>query len=291
MEKFPLLLSARSAVAALNEKTHAASLALRSRLGRPAKLAVILVGDDPASVIYTRKKGEAALRLGMAHESFHFPASVSPSEVQALTERLNADPGVDGILIQRPLPAGFDDAEVLYWIHPSKDVDAFHPENHGRLILGLPGMLPCTPVGILALLDHYGIPVESRTACVVGRSAIVGKPMAGLLLRRNATVIQAHRHTRDLPEITRTAEILIVATGSAGLIGPEHVRPGAVVIDVGIHRSAEGKLSGDVRFAEVSPLCSAISPVPGGVGPMTIAALMANTVLAAETAATPSTSQ
>jgi methylenetetrahydrofolate dehydrogenase (NADP+)/methenyltetrahydrofolate cyclohydrolase len=256
--------------------------AFADRAGRKPKLAVVLVGQDPASVIYTTKKGEAALAAGLDHETIKLEASARPAEVKAVVGRLNASPGIDGILIQRPLPAGFQEEEVVYWVAPEKDVDAFHPETTGRMVLGLPGFRPCTPAGVMEILSFYGISPAGKTVCVVGRSAIVGKPMAALLLQANATVIQAHSRTPKLSEMTRQADILVVAAGKPGLIGAEHVRAGAVVIDVGIHRTADGKLVGDVRFDEVAGKAMAITPVPGGVGPMTIAILLQNTMLAAE---------
>lgn len=255
-----------------------------ARAKRFPKLSVILVGGDPASVIYTTNKGNRAVSLGMEHESIHLPGTASAQEVLKEVRRLNQDRSVDGILIQRPLPTsgGFREEEVVYWVSPEKDVDAFHPENAGRLALGLPCFLPCTPAGVMKILDHYDISVAGKTACVIGRSSIVGKPMAALLLRANATVIQAHSQTLDLVSMTRQADILVVAAGKIGLIGREHIKPGAVVVDVGIHRNDEGKIVGDVRAHEMPDVASAFTPVPGGVGPMTIAVLMKNTVLAAE---------
>lgn len=255
----------------------------QSKHGRAPRLSVILVGQDPASVIYTRKKGETAVSLGMEHETIQLPATATPAEVKATVDRLNADPTVDGILIQRPLPKSFIEEEVVYWVSPDKDVDAFHPENTGRLVLGLPCFQPCTPAGVMQLLNFYGIDPAGKIACVLGRSSIVGKPMASLLLQANATVLQCHSRTPNLSSITRQADILVVAIGKAELIGAEHLKPGAVVIDVGIHRKApDGKICGDVKFAEAEPHVSAITPVPGGVGPMTIAILLQNTLKAAE---------
>jgi len=256
--------------------------AVTRRLGRAPKLSVILVGEDPASVIYTRRKGDAAVRLGMSHETIQLAATATPAEVKAVTDRLNRDDRVDGILIQRPLPKGFVEEEVLYWVDPSKDVDAFHPENLGRLTLGLPCFKPCTPHGIMLLLDHYGIELAGKVACVIGRSSIVGKPMAAMLLQRDATVFQTHSRSRDLPSIARQADILVVAAGKPGLVDASYVKEGAVVLDVGIHRDAQQKIIGDVRFDLVAPKCAAITPVPGGVGPMTIGVLLQNTVLSAE---------
>lgn len=255
----------------------------KQKHGRTPKLTVILVGEDPASVIYTRKKGETAVALGMEHETISLPKASKPEQVKETVARLNLDPKVDGILIQRPLPKDFKEDDVLYWVSPEKDVDAFHPENTGKLVLGLPCLQPCTPAGIMALLKYYQINPAGKTACVIGRSSIVGKPMASLLLKADATVIQCHSRTSDLKSLSRQAEILVVAAGKPGLIDGSYVREGAVVIDVGVHRNAEGKVVGDVQFENVAPRASAITPVPGGVGPMTISILMENTVTAAET--------
>ena len=277
-----LRITAKPVIEKLEGETRARVESVTKKLGRPPKLSVILVGNDPASVIYTSRKGEMAVRLGMSHETVHLPATATPSEVKALTDKLNADPGVDGILIQRPLPKGFREEEVVYWVDPSKDVDAFHPETAGKLMLGLPGFHPCTPRGVMLLLEHFGISPKGKIACVIGRSSIVGKPMAALLQQADATVIQCHSRTPNVPALSSLADILVVAAGKMGIADASYVKPGAVVIDVGIHRNAEGKVVGDVKFDEVAPKCSAITPVPGGVGPMTIMVLMQNTVLSAE---------
>ena len=253
-----------------------------SRTQRKPHLAVVLVGQNPASVIYTKKKGETAVKWGFDHQSIVFPESATPHEVRAAVEKLNADPKVDGILIQRPLPPSFSEEEVLYWVLPEKDVDAFHPENAGRLQLGLPCFQPCTPAGIIEILKYYEIEIAGRIACVIGRSSIVGKPMAALLLQENATVFHCHSKTSDLESIAKQAEILIVAAGKPHLVGGAYIKSGAVVIDVGIHRDAQNKVIGDVRFDEAASIASAITPVPGGVGPMTIAILLKNTAFAAE---------
>ncbi len=250
--------------------------------GRPPKLSVILVGSDSASRIYTQRKGELAQALGMSHETLSFASDVSPKTVRDCVLTLNDDPNIDGILIQRPLPKSFDENEVLFWIEPNKDVDAFHPLHAGRLFLGLPTFQPCTPAGIMELLKFYKIATSGQVACVIGRSSIVGKPMASLLLQSDATVIHCHSKTPNLKDLTRQAGLLIVAAGKPNLIDDTHVQPGAVVIDVGIHRATDGRLIGDVDFGRVSTVASAITPVPGGVGPMTLAILMRNTVHAAE---------
>jgi len=252
-----------------------------SRAHRPPQLTVVLVGEDPASVIYTRKKGEMAVSLGFEHKTLCFPATAAPEEVKSKIQSLNEDPLVDGILIQRPLPKSFREDEVLFWVDPSKDVDAFHPIHMGRLSLGLPCFVPCTPAGIMELLKHYQIPIAGKTACIVGRSSIVGRPMAALMLAANATVIHCHSHTPDLRAMTRQADLLIVAAGKRGLIDGSFIKKDAVVVDVGIHRTPESKLAGDVLYPEAAKIASAMTPVPGGVGPMTIALLMENTLSAA----------
>jgi len=249
--------------------------------GRRPRLAVILVGDDPASHLYVTNKRKSADRLGIDHELHLFAAKATPVEVRTKVDELNQRLDVDGILIQRPLPAGFNLQEVSCWIEPSKDVDGFHPELVGKLALGIPALTPCTPTGIMALLEHYKIPVAGKLCCVVGRSPIVGKPLAAMLLNANATVVQCHRGTAQLAEITSRADVLFVAAGVARLVGREHVRPGAVVIDVGIHKLVDGSLTGDVRADELRDHAAALTPVPGGVGPLTIFMLMSNVVQAA----------
>lgn len=275
-------LLAKPVVEELQADTRARAEAFRAKHGRAPRLAVVLVGEDPGSVIYTTRKGEAATRAGLEHETITFPASATPQEVRAAVERLNRDPGVDGILVQRPLPRGFREEELVYWIHPAKDVDAFHPENTGRLALGLSCLQPCTPSGVMALLRHYGIDPARKLACVIGRSSIVGKPMASLLLQADATVLHCHSKTPSLAAVSRQADILVAAVGRPRFVTSAHVKPGAIVIDVGINRDAAGRVVGDVDAASVEPIASAITPVPGGVGPMTIAMLLQNTIWAAE---------
>lgn len=277
-----LQLLAKPVVEKIHADVKARVHAFSTAKGRVPKLAVVLVGQNPASVIYTSKKGEAAVACGMNHESVLFPETATPAEVKAAIDRLNADPTVDGILIQRPLPPSFKEEEVLYWVSPKKDVDAFHPENTGRLSLGLPCFKPCTPAGVMEILAHYGIDPAGKTACIIGRSSIVGKPMAALLLQANATILHTHSRTRDLPGLCRQADIVVAAIGKPGYVDASYVREGAVVIDVGINRLPSGKVVGDVNYEEVSRMASAITPVPGGVGPMTIAILLQNTVWAAE---------
>jgi len=248
--------------------------------GRPPGLAVLRVGDDPASGVYVANKEKACSRVGIRNLGAHLPATTPAAEVLAMIQRLNADPAVDGILLQLPLPAGLDEAPLLAAIDPAKDADGLHTLNLGRLLKGEPGPRSCTPAGVMALLARHGLALEGKRAVVVGRSILVGQPMALMLQAAHATVTVAHSRTPDLAAVTRQAEVLVVAAGRPRMIGAEHVQPGAVVVDVGIHRRPEGGLCGDVRFDEVEPLASAITPVPGGVGPMTVAMLLVNTVAA-----------
>lgn len=241
-------------------------------------LAVIQVGSDPASTVYVNNKKKACAYIGIESESYELPEEVSEEELLSLVERLNRTEHVNGILVQLPLPSHIDEDKVIRTISADKDVDGFHPQSVGRLWIGEKGFVSCTPAGIIQLLKRSGIEIDGKECVVVGRSNIVGKPMAALLLRENATVTVAHSHTKDLKEITRRADILIVAIGKRQFIGPEYVKEGAVVVDVGMHRDENNKLCGDVKFSEVEKLASAITPVPGGVGPMTIAMLMNNCV-------------
>jgi methylenetetrahydrofolate dehydrogenase (NADP+)/methenyltetrahydrofolate cyclohydrolase len=243
-------------------------------------LAVVLVGDDPASKVYVAKKRQACRDVGIEAPEYVFPAGLSESDLLSLVRELNETKTVHGILVQLPLPKGVDERRVLDAIDPAKDVDGLHPENLGHVLIGDPHLIPCTPAGVLAILDHYGVELSGRVAVVIGRSRLVGKPVAQLLIARDATVVTAHSRTRDLPSITRQADVLVVAIGRARQIGAAHVKPGATVIDVGVNRLPDGKLAGDVDFAAVEPLVSAITPVPGGVGPTTVAMLMRNTVAA-----------
>ena len=248
--------------------------------GHVPGLVTVLVGEDPASQVYVRSKGERCREVGM--ESFHesLPATVSQAEVLDAVDRWNADDRVDGILVQAPLPEGLDFKQVLDRIDPGKDVDGFHPLNVGRLVANQPALRPCTPSGVMELLAAYDIPVTGANAVVVGRSDIVGKPVALLLLHQSATVTIAHSRTRDLPEVCRGADILVAAVGRARMITGDMVKPGATVIDVGINRTDDG-IVGDVDFASASEVAGAITPVPKGVGPMTIAMLLQNTLDAA----------
>jgi methylenetetrahydrofolate dehydrogenase (NADP+)/methenyltetrahydrofolate cyclohydrolase len=253
-----------------------------SDLGYTPGLATVLVGDDPASHSYVRGKRRDAVQVGIHSIHHELPVSISQQELTALVEELNADPEVDGILVQLPLPEGLDSEAIVQRIDPAKDVDGLHPFNLGLLVLGRPGPRPCTPRGVLRILDHYGIPTSGARAVVVGRSFLVGRPMALMLSERgaDATVTVAHSRTADLAALTREADILVAATGTPRLIGADQVKPGATVIDVGITRTEDG-LVGDVDFEAVREVAGAVTPVPGGVGPMTRAMLLVNTVEAA----------
>jgi methylenetetrahydrofolate dehydrogenase (NADP+) / methenyltetrahydrofolate cyclohydrolase len=274
------VIDGRQVAAEVRRRVAADAAALREQTGHIAGLVTILVGDDPASQVYVRNKIRACEEAGMA--SFHEPmdASSTQEQVLAMVDRYNADDRVDGVLVQSPLPAGLDFKQVLERIDPAKDVDGFHPLNVGRLVAGQPGLVPCTPAGVMELLDSTGIELQGADAVVVGRSDIVGKPVALLLLHRSATVTVCHSRTRDLPAVTRRADVLVAAVGRPRMITADMVKPGATVIDVGINRTDAG-LAGDVDFEGVSAVAGAITPVPGGVGPMTIAMLLRNTVIAA----------
>ncbi|NEP18928.1 MAG: bifunctional methylenetetrahydrofolate dehydrogenase/methenyltetrahydrofolate cyclohydrolase FolD [Leptolyngbya sp. SIO4C1] len=254
--------------------------------GRPPGLAVIMVGDNPASAAYVRNKERACERVGIASFNQHLPAAASQADLTQLIQKLNQDKQVDGILTQLPLPDHLDAAALLNQIAPNKDADGLHPANLGRLVRGESGLRSCTPAGVMALLKTYDIALASKQAVVIGRSILVGKPMALMLLEANATVTVAHSRTQALPTIARTADILIAAVGQPRLLTADWVKPGAVVIDVGINRvadAAQSRLVGDVDFASVEPVASAITPVPGGIGPMTVAMLLQNTVLSYRT--------
>lgn len=241
-------------------------------------LAVVQVGQDPASCVYVNNKKKACAYVGIESESYELPEEVSEEELLALVDRLNHSEHVNGILVQLPLPAHIDEDKIIRAISPDKDVDGFHPVSVGRLWIGEPGFLSCTPAGIIQLLKRSGISIDGKECVIVGRSNIVGKPMAALLLREHATVTVAHSHTKNLQEITKRADILIVAIGKRQFIDAGYVKRGAVVIDVGMHRDDNNKLCGDIVFDEIFEKASAVTPVPGGVGPMTIAMLMNNCV-------------
>jgi methylenetetrahydrofolate dehydrogenase (NADP+) / methenyltetrahydrofolate cyclohydrolase len=273
-----------NAVAAEVRSEVAAQVAELGKQGVRVRLDVILVGEDPASVTYVSSKRRDSAEVGIDSRVHRFPADVSQRELAALVEGLNGDPAVSGFFIQLPLPDGLDSMTLISRIDPAKDVDGLSPESAGRLALGLPSLLPCTPHGIIRLLRRNAIELAGREAVVIGRSNLVGKPLSQLLLRENATVTVCHSRTRNLPEVARRADILVVAAGRREMVGAEHVKEGAVVVDVGIHRR-EGGLVGDVSFEEVEPRAAWISPVPGGVGPMTRAMLLHNALEAARTTA------
>ena len=250
--------------------------------GKKVALAVIQVGNDPASSVYVRNKKKACEYIGIESLSYELPEETTEEELVALIETLNADAGVNGILVQLPLPEQINEEKIIQTISPDKDVDGFHMQNVGALCTGGKGYVSCTPLGIITLLKRSGIEIAGKRCVVMGRSNIVGKPMAMLLLRENGTVTICHSKTQDMKEITRQADILVVAIGKPKFVDETYVKEGAVVIDVGIHRNAENKLCGDVDFDKVAPHTSAITPVPGGVGPMTIAMLMNNCVSSVE---------
>lgn len=297
------LLEAKGVAAEIRSEVARGAAEVAAVAGRPPGLAAVLVGDDPASRVYVGSKTRACVEAGLAGLSHLLPAATTADELRALIEQLNADPKIDGILVQLPLPAHLPTRELLERMSPEKDVDGFHPVNVGRLWNDEAGFVPCTPAGIVESLRRHGISLAGMNAVVVGRSTIVGKPMAGLLLRENCTVTIAHSKTRDLAAICRQADLLIAAVGRPGMIGAEHVKEGAVVVDVGINRVENRKLAerlvggdakrmgafaekgyvlvGDVDFPAVAPKSSAITPVPGGVGPLTVAMLLANTLTSA----------
>lgn len=268
--------------AALGERV----AALGARGVQPG-LAVLVAGDDPASRVYVRNKVRACEETGLRSMLIALPAEVSEADLLARIAALNADPAIHGILVQLPLPVQVRAERVLDAIDPAKDVDGFHPSSLGALLAGRPGFVPCTPAGILALLDHAGVALAGRHAVVIGRSNIVGKPVALLLLKRDATVTICHSKSRDLAAIARGADVLVAAAGRPGLVGASMVKPGACVVDVGIHRAADGRLVGDVDFPAVRAVAGWMTPVPGGVGPMTVAMLISNCVQAAESIPAP----
>jgi len=271
----------KAVAAALRGRVRAAAAGFAARAGRRPGLEVVLVGDDAASQVYVRNKARACEEAGMRGEVHRLPAATSQDELVALVRALGAREDVDGILVQLPLPRHIDEAAVLGAVDPAKDVDGFHPLNGGALLAGAPTLVPCTPLGCMRLLDHAGIALEGARAVVIGRSNIVGKPMALLLLQRSATVTIAHSRTRDLARLCAEADVLVAAVGRPRLVRGDWVKPGAAVVDVGINRDAEGKLVGDVAFDEVIERAAWVTPVPGGVGPMTIACLLENSLRAA----------
>jgi methylenetetrahydrofolate dehydrogenase (NADP+)/methenyltetrahydrofolate cyclohydrolase len=271
------LLDGRVLAAEIEQRLQVVISAGLAQAGRPPGLAVLRIGDDPASGVYVANKEKACTRVGITNLGAHLPADTPAAAVLAAIQRLNADPAVDGILLQLPLPAGLEEGPLLAAIDPEKDADGLHTLNLGRLLKGEPGPRSCTPAGVMALLAAAGIELAGKRAVVIGRSILVGQPMALLLQAADATVTVAHSRTTDLAALTQQADVLVVAAGRPRLIGAHHIKPGAVVVDVGIHRKPEGGLCGDVRFEEVEPLASAITPVPGGVGPMTVTMLLVNT--------------
>ena len=279
------VIDGKAEAAALRERVAAAAAVLKAQHGIVPGLAAVLVGDDPASAVYVRSKGKATIAAGLQSFEHRLPASASAETLLALVAELNADPAVDGILVQLPLPPQIDPRRVIAALDPAKDVDGFHPENVGRLWSGDPALVPCTPAGCLRLLRSSGTMLAGAEAVVLGRSTIVGKPMAALLLAEHCTVTLAHSRSRDLPALARRADILVAAVGRAEMVRGDWIKPGATVIDVGINRLAlpdgKSRLVGDVAYAEAAAVAGAITPVPGGVGPMTIACLLANTLRAA----------
>ena len=250
--------------------------------GVTLKLAVVIVGEDPASQVYVRNKEKACAEIGVESEKYALPAETTEAELLELVAKLNADEDTNGILVQLPLPKHIDEKTVLYAIDPKKDVDAFHPVNVGKIMIGDFDFVPCTPAGVMELIKESGIEICGKECVVIGRSNIVGKPQAMLLLHQNGTVTICHSRTKNLAEVTKKADILVAAVGIPKFVKADMVKPGAVVIDVGMDRDENGKLCGDVDFEEVKEVAGAITPVPGGVGPMTIAMLMQNTVKAAK---------
>lgn len=270
------------AIAATMRQTFKARVDLLAQRGERPGLVVILVGADPASQVYVRNKVNGCLAIGMHSEKLEYPADVAPQVVLAKIAELNADAKVHGILVQLPLPAQFNEQEILEAISPEKDVDGFHAENVGALLQGQPHFIPCTPYGVMKMLEVSGVDLVGKDAVVIGRSNIVGKPMAALLINAGATVTVCHSKTKNLAEHVARADLVVAAVGRAKFVTPEMLKPGAVVIDVGINRLPDGTLCGDVDFAACAAVAGQITPVPGGVGPMTITMLLANTIEAAE---------
>ncbi|MEG2087671.1 MAG: bifunctional methylenetetrahydrofolate dehydrogenase/methenyltetrahydrofolate cyclohydrolase FolD [Angelakisella sp.] len=275
------IIDGKAVSAACREKIKGEVAALAAAGNRPG-LAVIIVGDDPASKTYVKNKKRACEELGIYSEEYALPADTTEAALLALVAQLNARGEIHGILVQSPVPKQIDEKKVQGAILPCKDVDAFHPQNVGHIMIGDYHFLPCTPAGVIELIDSTGQSIEGKSCVIIGRSNIVGKPMSMLMLHRSATVTICHSRTKDLPSVTRAADILIVAIGKAKFVTADMVKPGAIVIDVGMDRDENGKLCGDVDFAAVEPVAGYITPVPGGVGPMTITMLMQNTVTAAK---------
>ena len=282
VKKEAALIDGKAISAQIREEIAAETKAFEAATGKLPGLAVVLVGENPASQVYVRNKRKACAEVGFYSEAYEIPAETTREELLALIDKLNADDNINGILVQLPLPKHLNEEEVLLRIDPSKDVDAFHPYNVGRIMIGNHNFLPCTPAGVMELLHRSGISCNGKECVVIGRSNIVGKPMAMLMLHDNGTVTICHSRTPDLAAVTRRADILVVAIGKADFVTADMVKEGAVVIDVGMNRRADGKLTGDVDFESVRSVASYITPVPGGVGPMTITMLMQNTLCAAK---------
>ncbi|MBQ2809490.1 MAG: bifunctional methylenetetrahydrofolate dehydrogenase/methenyltetrahydrofolate cyclohydrolase FolD [Clostridia bacterium] len=270
--------------AEVREELKAQTQELFEKYGIRPGLAVIIVGDDPASKVYVNNKEKGCAEVGFYSEVYRLPEQTTQEELLALVDKLNKDDKIHGILCQLPLPKHLDENAVILAINPEKDVDAFHPVNVGRIMIGDYSFLPCTPAGVMRLIESTGVDITGKECVVIGRSNIVGKPQAMLLLHKNATVTICHSRTKNLAEVTRRADILVVAIGKADFVTGDMVKQGAIVIDVGMNRKADGKLTGDVDFASVEPKASFITPVPGGVGPMTISMLLTNTMTAAKNA-------
>ena len=273
-----IILDGKGLAAQIRQGLKARVEALKGQRGVTPGLAAILVGEDPASKIYVNTKARACQEVGIFVRQFLLEGGIEEGKLMELIEGINTDERFHGILVQLPLPPGIDKEKVLGSVNPQKDVDGFHPLNLGRLFMGQPYFYPCTPYGIVRLLDHYGIEIEGKVAVVVGRSLIVGRPLAAMLLNRNATVIICHTRTKELSRWTREADILVAAAGRPQMIKGDMIKEGVVVVDVGINRMPDGKLVGDVDFPSAFERASAITPVPGGVGPMTVAMLLSNTV-------------
>ncbi|MAE28715.1 MAG: bifunctional methylenetetrahydrofolate dehydrogenase/methenyltetrahydrofolate cyclohydrolase FolD [Planctomycetes bacterium] len=275
-----IIIDGKATAGAVREELARCVAELKDRGVHPG-LAVVLVGEDPASQVYVRNKDRAASEAGLAVSTLRLGADTDQATLLAAVEELNRDEAVHGILVQLPLPEGLDENQVIEAIDPAKDVDGLHPRNVAALTMGRAGLVPCTPAGCIELLDRHGIEIEGRRAVIVGRSMLVGKPLAALLLARHGTVTICHSRTRDLAAVVGEAEIVVAAVGVAGLVKGAWIRPGATVLDVGINRNEAGKLVGDVETAAAAERAGAITPVPGGVGPMTIAMLLRNTIIAA----------
>ena len=276
------IIDGKAVAKSVREEIRNAVDAMVALTGKRPGLAVVIVGNDPASQVYVRNKKRACEEAGMLSEEYVLAEETTEAELLSLVQKLNKDPKINGILVQLPLPAHLDPEKVILAIDPAKDVDAFHPQNVGKIMIGNYSFLPCTPAGVMELLKYYGIRAEGKHCVIVGRSNIVGTPQAMLMLKENATVTICHSRTKALSSITRQADIIVAAVGKANFLTGDMVKEDAVVIDVGINRMADGKLCGDVDFATVEPKASYITPVPGGVGPMTIAMLLKNTLTAAK---------